>query len=143
MPASALERFAGAVIALARTHGARVLINSDIELAQRLGAVGVHLTAMQLAHLQRRPPLEWCAASCHDAAELARAARLGLDFAVLGPVRATPTHPDAQTLGWEGFRALARLAAMPVFALGGMQPGDLETAWRCGAQGIAMVRGSW
>jgi thiamine monophosphate synthase len=32
---------------------------------------------------------------------------------------------------------------MPVFALGGMQPGDLETAWHCGAQGIAMVRGSW
>ena len=24
-----------------------------------------------------------------------------------------------------------------------MKPDDLETAWRCGAQGIAMVRGSW
>lgn len=143
MPAPELERFAGAVIALARPHGARVLINSDIELALRLGADGVHLAAAQLARLERRPALGWCAASCHNAEELVRAAQLGVDFAVLGPVQATPSHPDALPLGWEGFTALARGAGLPVFALGGMKPGDLETTWRCGAQGIAMVRGSW
>jgi 8-oxo-dGTP diphosphatase len=58
-------------------------------------------------------------------------------------VQATPTHPDARPLGWEGFSALAQGVAIPVFALGGMNPRDLETAWRCGAHGIAMVRGSW
>jgi len=143
MRAPALERFAGAVIALARPHGARVLINSDIELAERLGADGVHLTAAQLARLERRPALGWCAASCHNAEELLRAAQFGVDFAVLGPVQATPSHADSMTLGWEGFTALARGATLPVFALGGVGPGDLETAWRCGAHGIAMVRGSW
>jgi 8-oxo-dGTP diphosphatase len=143
MPAPELARFAEAVIALARPHGARVLINSDIDLAQRLGADGVHLTAAQLARMERRPALGWCAASCHNAEELARAAQLGVDFAVLGPVQATPTHPGSMPLGWEGFTALARGATLPVFALGGMKPGDMETAWRRGAQGIAMVRGSW
>ena len=143
MPAPARERFAAAVITLARPHGAQVLINSDIELALRLGADGVHLAAAQLARLERRPALRWCAASCHNAAELARAARLGVDFAVLGPVQTTPSHPDSMPLGWEAFAALARGAGLPVFALGGMGPGDLATAWRCGAQGIAMVRGSW
>jgi 8-oxo-dGTP diphosphatase len=143
MQAPALERFAAEVIALARTHGARVLINSDIDLAMRLGADGVHLTAAQLARLERRPVPDWCAASCHDAGELARATRLGVDFAVLGPVQSTPTHPQAQPLGWERFRALARGAPMPVFALGGLAPGDMESAWRSGAHGIAMVRGSW
>ena len=143
MPAPELERFAAAVIAKAHAHGAQVLINSGIELAGRLGADGVHLTAAQLARLQHRPAPGWCAASCHNAAELARAAQLGVDFAVLGPVQATPTHPDVQALGWEGFARLVLGAAMPVYALGGMKPGDRETAWRCGAQGIAMVRGSW
>ena len=143
MQALALERFASAVIAKARPYSAQVLINSDVELAQRVGADGVHLAAMQLARLQHRPALGWCAASCHNAVELARAAQLGVDFAVLGPVQATPSHPDSLPLGWKGFAALARGASLPVFALGGMEPGDLETAWRCGAQGIAMVRGSW
>jgi len=143
MPADALARFASAVIAMARKHGARVLINSDAELAGRLGADGVHLTAAQLEHVQQRPALDWCAASCHDATQLAHAARLGVDFAVLGPVQATPTHPDAQALGWDGFGALAQGATMPVYALGGMERADLETAWTHGAQGVAMVRGSW
>ena len=143
MPAPELERFAAAVIALARAHGARVLINSDIDLAARLGADGVHLTGAQLADLQRRPALNWCAASCHNAEELARAAQLGVDFAVLGPVQATPTHPDALQLGWDGFAALVRGARLPVFALGGIKPSDLENAWRRGAHGIAMVRASW
>jgi 8-oxo-dGTP diphosphatase len=143
MPRPELERFAAAVIASARPHGAQVLINSDIELALRLGADGVHLAAAQLARLERKPALRWCAASCHDAVELARAVQLGVDFAVLGPVQATPSHPGSVPLGWERFAVLARAAGLPVFALGGMEPGDLETAWRCGAHGIAMVRGSW
>jgi 8-oxo-dGTP diphosphatase len=120
-----------------------VLINSDIELALRLGADGVHLAAAQLARLERRPALSWCAGSCHNAEELVRAAQLGVDFAVLGPVQATPSHPDSMPLGWDGFTDLARGSSLPVFALGGMQPDELETAWRHGAQGIAMVRGSW
>jgi 8-oxo-dGTP diphosphatase len=143
MPAAERARFAAAVIALAQPQGARVLINSDIELAARLAADGVHLAAAQLAQLERKPALPWCAASCHNAAELERAAQLGVDFAVLGPVQATPSHPDAKPLGWDAFGALARGACLPVFALGGIGPGDLDTAWRRGAQGIAMVRGSW
>ena len=138
-----LARFAAAVIAKARPYGARVLINSDIELAGRLGADGVHLTAAQLATLDKRPALDWCAASCHSAQELERALELGVDFVVLGPVQATPTHAETRPLGWDGFSALTRASTMPVFALGGMQPGDLEIAWRHGAHGIAMVRGSW
>jgi len=143
MPMPDLERFAAAVIALARPQGALVLINSDIELAERLGADGVHLASAQLAHLARRPGLPWCAASCHNAEELARAAQLGVDFVVLGPVRATPSHPGATPIGWDGIAALARGAGLPVYALGGMKLEDLESAWRRGAHGIAMVRGSW
>ena len=143
MPAQTLAHFAGAVIAKASAHGAQVLINADIELAQRLGADGVHLTSAQLARLARRPALDWCAASCHNAADLARAVRLGIDFVVLGPVQPTATHPDAQALGWDGFGALTQGMPVPVFALGGMEPQDLENAWHRGAHGIAMVRGSW
>jgi len=143
MRATERERFVEAVIAAARPHGAKVLINSDVELAARLGADGVHLTSAQLGQLERRPALAWCAASCHDTEELALAANIGLDFAVLGPVKATLSHPGAKPLGWEGFAGLVRTATLPVFALGGLAPSDLESAWSHGAHGIAMVRGSW
>src|SRR5690606_14112477 len=88
-------------VTLAHAARAQPFIGGDIELARTLGA-GVHLRAAQLAQLHARPlPASLLvAASCHDEAELQHAQRLGCDFAVLGPVQPTPTHPEATGIGW-------------------------------------------
>ncbi|HSD55190.1 MAG TPA: Nudix family hydrolase [Burkholderiales bacterium] len=143
LPRDRLAALARRVVASARPFGAIVLVNSDAALARETGAHGVHLTTNQLATAPERPDMGWVGASCHTAEELRRAEALGVDFAVLGPVAATPTHPGAPTLGWEGFGEIARDAALPIFALGGVRPGDLERAWSRGAHGIAMIRGAW
>jgi len=138
-----LEEFARRAVALVRAHGAKVLVNANAALTREIGADGVHLTAEQLRSATARPDFPLCGASCHSREELQRAAALGVDFVVLGPVHATPSHPDAVALGWEGFREIAADAAVPVYALGGIVPRDLEQALSRGAHGIAMVRGSW
>ena len=143
MAAGTLARLAARVVELAHAAGARVLINADAELANRVGADGVHLTASQLVRLDRRPSVDLVGASCHDASELARACDLGADFAVLGPVRPTPSHPGAAGIGWDGFAALLEDNPLPVYALGGLAPGDLEEAYRRGAHGISMMREAW
>jgi 8-oxo-dGTP diphosphatase len=79
-------------------------------------------------------------ASCHDADELERAALIGADFATLSPVRATASHPGASPLGWERFAELVREARLPVYALGGAGPEDLDRARASGAQGVAGIR---
>lgn len=133
------------VVPLCRRHGARVLLNADPALVPALDADGVHLTSARLNALRERPLQEdkWVAASCHDAAQLAHARAIGADFAVLSPVRPGASHPGAPPLGWEGFQALAGQASIPVYALGGVTPDDLETVYRCGAQGIAAIRALW
>jgi 8-oxo-dGTP diphosphatase len=68
---------------------------------------------------------------------------MGCDFAVLGPVRATPSHPGARTLGWNGFACAIAATRLPVYALGGLVPADLDAAVDHGAHGIAMRRGAW
>ncbi len=140
-----VERFARTALPLCREAGARLLIHGDWELAEALRADGVHLTAAQLQRLVERPvpPGFLVGASCHVGAELARAEALGVDFAVLGPVLPTASHVGAPHLGWERFAALAEQARIPVYALGGMSPGLLDTAWRHGAQGVAGIRGFW
>lgn len=141
----AVEGHARAALPLCRHAGARLLIHGDWELAEAVGADGVHLTAAQVRSLQARPlPAgRLVAASCHDADELACAASLGADFAVLGPVLPTASHPGAPHLGWDRFAALVDDARIPVYALGGMSPGLTDTAWRHGAQGVAGIRGFW
>jgi 8-oxo-dGTP diphosphatase len=143
LPEMQRESFAAAAVARCRQHGARVLVNGDAQLARAIGADGLHLPARQLMALDRRPPFPLVAASCHERHELERAACLGLDFAVLGPVRATTTHPGQDGIGWTGFADLVRGLPLPVYAIGGLGPDDLAAARAAGAQGIAAIRAAW
>jgi 8-oxo-dGTP diphosphatase len=138
-----LARFAGEVLSRCRAQGAKVLLNGDVELAKNLGADGVHLPSARLMHIEHRPDFPLVGASCHNAEELLQATNLGLDFCVLSPVLTTKSHPDATLLGWAGFAQLCVDSSLSVYALGGLQPGDLVTAWSYGGHGIAMQRALW
>lgn len=135
--------FARRVIECARPYGARIMLNATPEQARAAGADGVHLSGAALAALTGRPDLPWVAASCHTPGELAHAARLGMDFALLSPVLPTASHPGEPALGWETFAAWVADAPLPVYALGGMTPECLDGARAHGAHGIAMLRGAW
>ncbi|MCA3087608.1 MAG: Nudix family hydrolase [Rhodocyclaceae bacterium] len=140
MPPFAFAAFAREVITVARECGAMVFINADVALAQSLGADGVQLPSSQLATLSTRPDLPWVGASVHTHDELLHAAEIKCDFAVLGSVKATQSHPNRPPLGWPAFAALALSSSIPVFAIGGMLPGDITEAQQHGAHGIAMQR---
>ena len=137
------DAFARRLVPLAHAHGARVVVNGTTDDAARVGADGVHWTSASLAAASRRPEGVLVGASCHTRGELARAAMLGVDYALAGPVLATPTHPDAVPLGWDGFARAIEHTRVPVYALGGLEPADLDTALDHGAHGIAMRRGAW
>jgi len=139
----ALLQFAHKVIAAAAPYAAKVLINSDVELARGLNAAGVHLSSSQLMALQSKPQGLLSGASCHNEKELMQAARLGLDYVTLSPVQPTRSHPQANALGWERFAELIEGYSLPVFALGGMQADDLHIARTHGAHGIALQRAIW
>jgi 8-oxo-dGTP diphosphatase len=144
MPVADLARLVQWSLRTARRHGARVLVNGDMELARAADADGIHLTAAQLRSLERRPEgFDLVGASCHNGEELDQARRIAADFVVLGPVQPTPTHPGVDTLGWSRFTALIEDYTLPVYALGGLNASDLEHAWRAGAHGVSMMRAAW
>ncbi|MEO8302823.1 MAG: Nudix family hydrolase [Betaproteobacteria bacterium] len=136
---------AEALIALAQPRNAKVLLNGDAREAGAWGCAGVHWTSAALAMADERPgPRDMlCAASCHTRAEIERAGALGLDFAVLGPVLPTPSHPGMPSLGWDGFAAIVAETPLPTYALGGLTRGDLDLAIAHGAQGVALRRAAW
>lgn len=141
MPEAELRDFAAEVAARCREHGALVLLNGDP--AQAHGFDGVHLSAWRLRALPARPDVALVGASCHDAEELQRAAALGLDYALLGSVLPTPTHPSEAGLGWARVRTLLEDRTLPVYLIGGMSEALVERAWEQGAHGIAMIRHAW
>ncbi|HXR58457.1 MAG TPA: Nudix family hydrolase [Burkholderiales bacterium] len=123
---------------MAKQYGAKVLVNGGP------AGDGIHFTAERLMTLRARPEGDLLyAASCHTGQELGHAMAIGLDFVVLGPVKATASHPEAEPIGWDGFRRIAESASIPVYAIGGLRRSDLHEARRAGAHGLAMISGSW
>ena len=137
LPRLRMQHLLSRVLARTSPVGVPVVVNSDCGAYPQGG--GIHLTAADLAAAASRPEAPLVGASCHSADELAHAAALGLDYAVLGPVHATASHPGAATLGWPGFAALARERPMPVYAIGGLARADLAEAKRHGAHGVALL----
>ena len=137
-------QLAARAVDLCRAAGAQPLINGDVGLAQAL-KTGLHLRAAQLPGLNQRPvpagvPL---AASCHTVDELRIAEGMGCDFAVVGAIKPTPSHPGAAAIGWDRFAAMREAVSLPLYAIGGLVPEDLAEARQHGAQGIAAIRGLW
>ena len=130
---------------LCREYGAKLLLNGEPTLLDRVDADGIHLTSARLMQLDRRPIAEnkWLSASTHDQKQLSQAAVLGCDFVTLSPLRTTPSHPEVAPMGWHDFQQLVERAGMPVFALGGMTRFDANHARAVGAQGIASIRDFW
>ena len=131
---------------LARCHavGARVLINSVHPEAWWHEADGVHLRSQDAANLTNRPILDKgkrVGVSTHNLAELEHARTLDADFAVLGPVLPTASHPEHPGIGWDSFAQLNAQAGLPVFALGGQSAATLAHAQSVGGHGFAGIRG--
>ena len=138
-----VDRLFGEVLAMTRSAGARLLVNSRHPRSLWEAADGVHLTSHALATIGERPACRWVGASVHDEKELARAGELGLDFAVLGPVQVTASHPGQSPLGWTGFERIAVGTSLPVYAIGGLDSEALPLAMACGAHGVALLSAAW
>ena len=145
LPMKDLRTVASRAGDLSRAAGATLLLNGNAELVRELALDGIHLPATDLLALDRRPlgRDRWVAASCHDEHELAHAAAIGVDFAVLGPVQPTASHPGATALGWSRLADLNAIAQFPVYALGGLKASHVSHARRFGLQGVAGVSAFW
>jgi 8-oxo-dGTP diphosphatase len=140
----AYESLLEAALTLCHGFEARLLINRPRAISDWIGrADGIHLTSRALLALGERPPEGLVGVSCHSPDELARAAQLGLDYALLSPVLATASHPGAAPLGWDRFAEWVEPVNLPVYALGGLHAGLIARAKSAGAQGIAGIRGFW
>lgn len=140
LPAKEVKLFFELATPLCEKKRACLLINSAVSDADKVNAMGLHLTSQDLLSLKKKPVgYTWVSASCHNKIELRHAEQIGVDFVVLAPVLLTKTHPDTKPLGWDFFKILVKDSNLPVFALGGMKKEHRLTAKKTGGQGIAGI----
>ena len=129
-----------------RTARARLLVGLDAELAERIGADGVHLperAAGRAAELKARRP-EWRVTAAWHGAE---PAPVGVDALVLSPVFPAGGASAGKTaLGVAGFARKAATAGAPVYALGGVGADNaarLADSGACGLAGVEAIQAAF
>ena len=127
--------------AATKDAGVRLLVGLDADLAERIGADGVHLPERALSAAYalsgRRP--DWLLTGAAHSLETVKSSR-DLDALVLSPVFPAGGASAAKAaLGIEGFKALAAVAPCPAYALGGISVAKAEALIGSGACGIAGV----
>ncbi|SFF59342.1 thiamine-phosphate diphosphorylase [Fontimonas thermophila] len=144
-PPARRERLAAALVALCRTHGVPLIINDDIDLAERCGAYGVHLGAADgdiAAARARLGPDAIIGATCGNALERARhAVAAGASYVAFGRFFASRTKPDAPPAELATLRAARATLAVPICAIGGITPDNAAQVIAAGADLVAAVEG--
>jgi len=144
LPTRELLALAERLRAVTRAAGAALLINDRIDVALACDADGVHLPAASFAIADARAllgPQRLIGVSTHTPDEVAAAARAGADFAVFGPIYDTPSKRAYGTpLGLAKFAQVRSAVTLPLFAIGGIDLGQVEEVRAAGADGIAVIR---
>jgi thiamine-phosphate pyrophosphorylase len=144
-PAARLHEIA--LVPCAQSCGASLLVNDRVDVVLTTGAHGVHLGRLSLPVVEARRILgaeAWVGVSTHRPEEAAQAAREGADFAFVGTVYQTPTHPGLPGRGPEAvWEAVAAAPSLPILAIGGVTLDRVGAMLDAGAYGVAVIRGVW
>ncbi len=133
-----LETLATACGQLARRYAARWLIEDDAELAEAVGADGVHLSPGRLVRCENRPLPEsrLVCAECHDGEQMQLAGRLGLDFIISSRVTAAEPTERRAASEWRGLGQTCAQSPLPLLAPGRVGAFALQQAREHGAFGL-------
>jgi len=129
--------------AVADRCGAQLFINDRVDIAQAVGAAGVHLTERSISVEAARAilgPRALIGVSTHSVRGAVAAEKGGADFVTFGPIFPTRSKgPDVRAAGLGGLKRVAERVSIPVFAIGGITPDRAAECLRAGASGIACI----
>jgi thiamine-phosphate pyrophosphorylase len=122
--------------------GVCLIVNDRVEVALAVGAHGLHIGQGDgdPVAIRQRLPKRMILGLSVETEDQARLVPPCVDYAGVGPVRATPTKPDhAAPIGFAGLARITALLPMPSYAIGGIKPGDAAAVRGAGAVGMAVV----
>ncbi len=115
-------------------------LHSDVDLAKRYSAYGVHLTSLEFDKIEKAKNLGLkVIISTHSLEEVLQAEHLGADYVTYSPIFATPNKGEPK--GIEDLKRIIVSSKIKVFALGGIVDAkEVQMVEETAAYGFASIR---
>ena len=129
---------------ICKNYGALFIINDRLDIAQAVGADGVHLGQSDMPIEEARKILKdkfLIGATARNIEEAKRAELLGADYIGSGAIFGTSTKDNAKKLEMEELKKIVASVKIPVFAIGGININNVGILKNIGLQGICSVSG--
>jgi thiamine-phosphate pyrophosphorylase len=144
LPPREFYREALEALKVARTFGAKLVVNDRADIAHAVGADGVHLGQDDMPPAAARALLGTAAVigfSTHGVEQALEAAGLPVDYVAVGPVFNTSSKEKPDPLvGLEGVRRVrAAIGAVTLVAIGGITAEDARAVLEAGADSVAVI----
>ena len=143
MPANRIIELGKKIKLLCAEYGATFIVNDRVDIAYVLEADGVHLGQDDMDVESARKILGNNAiigVSTHAPEQAQKAVADGADYIGMGPVFTTPTKPGRKSVGLEYVEWVSNNVDIPAFAIGGIDPDNVNEVIAHGAKRIAVVR---
>ena len=128
----------------------KLLIGSDVKLAEDINAHGIHLPEYMI----RNNKINWIniknvksnkkwiiTTAAHNVHALKKAEELNIDAVLLSPVFPSKSHPNSKNLGLNKFSKIVKKTKLPIYALGGINIKNIKSLIETDIIGYAFQRG--
>ena len=129
---------------ICKNYGVLFIINDRLDIAQAVGADGVHLGQSDMPIEKAREILKdkfLIGATARNVEEAKRTELLGADYIGSGAIFGTSTKDNAKKLEMEELKKIVASVKIPVFAIGGININNVSSLKNIGLQGICAVSG--
>lgn len=132
--------FAKQIIVIAHRKNLKVLVGKDWNLAEEIGADGVHFSDLDQDFMipKNRHKLI-LSYSCHQTESIIKAEKLNVDLVFYSPIFASKSHPNQQPVGINGLRNFTKKTLLPVYALGGIDEKNIKLLKNTNISGVGGI----
>ena len=129
----------------------KLLIASDIKLAEHINAHGIHFPEYMI---KKKNKINWdivkniklrenwiITTAVHSLQAIKKAEFFDIDAALLSPVFSSKSHPNEKNLGINKFEKIVKKTKLPIYALGGINIKNIKSLLQTDIIGYAFQRG--
>lgn len=122
--------------------GVKLIINDRADICLAVDADGIHLGRDDMDPVYARVLLgneKIIGVSTHSLKEAIESARKPVDYISIGPIFHSNTKPDLEPVGLEVVSKIKKKIRIPLFAIGGINKGNIGKVKKAGADGVVVL----